>query len=86
MENVFKSWLCPYFLLLPKKSELPKIWGGCRPPRPPRPYAYVLRCFRDLLIRRSLPANSTVRRTCLPHAGMLSLRRVLSGKGRNPII
>ena len=39
-ENVFKSWLCPNFLLLPKKSELPKIWGGCSPPRPPGPYAY----------------------------------------------
>ena len=25
-----------------KKSELPKIWGGCSPPRPPGPYAYVL--------------------------------------------
>ena len=38
--NVFKKWLCPNFLLLPKKSELPKIWGGCSPPRPPGPYAY----------------------------------------------
>ena len=27
----------PKFLLLPKKSELPKIWGGCSPPSPPRP-------------------------------------------------
>ena len=25
--NVFKTWLCPNFLLLPKKSELPKIGG-----------------------------------------------------------
>ena len=39
-ENVFKSWLCPNFLLLPKKSELPKIWGDCNPPRPSGPYAY----------------------------------------------
>ena len=23
-----------------QKSELPKIWGGCSPPRPPGPYAY----------------------------------------------
>ena len=23
--NVFKNWLCPNFLLLPNKSELPKI-------------------------------------------------------------
>ena len=38
--NVFENWLCPNFLLLPKKSELPKIWGGCSPPRPPGPYAY----------------------------------------------
>ena len=39
--NVCKTWLCPNFLLLPKKSELPKIWGGCSPPRPPGPYAYA---------------------------------------------
>ena len=34
--------------------------------------------FRDLLIRRSLPANSTVCRTCLAPAGELSWRRVFS--------
>ena len=39
--NVFENWLCPNFLLLPKKPELPKIWGGCSPPRPAGPYAYV---------------------------------------------
>ena len=33
-------------------------------------------CFRDLLIRSSLPANSIVRRTCLARAGELSSRRV----------
>ena len=38
--DVFKNWLWPNFLSLPKKSELPKIWGGCSPPRPPGPYAY----------------------------------------------
>ena len=27
----------PKFLLLPKRSELPKIWGGCSPPPPPPP-------------------------------------------------
>ena len=37
--NVFKNWLCPNFLLLPKKSELPKIWGGGAT-APPGPYAY----------------------------------------------
>ena len=42
METSFKNWLCPNFLSLPKKSELPKLWGGCSPPRPPGPYAYVL--------------------------------------------
>ena len=41
--NVFKNWLCPNFLLLPKKSELLKIWGDCSPPSPPPgPYAYGL--------------------------------------------
>ena len=35
--------------MLPKKSELPKIWGGCSPPRPPGPYAYgnVIFIFYD---------------------------------------
>ena len=41
METSFKNWLCPNFLSLPKKSELPKLWGGCSPPRPPGPYAYA---------------------------------------------
>ena len=42
-ENVFKSWICPNFLLLPKKSELPKIFGGgaTAPLAPPGPYAYA---------------------------------------------
>ena len=39
--NVFKNWLCPNFLLLPKKSELPIVWGGAAAPlAPPGPYAY----------------------------------------------
>ena len=33
--NFFKSWLCPNFLLRPKKSKLPKFWEGCSPPAPP---------------------------------------------------
>ena len=47
--NVFKNWLCPSFLLLPKKSELPKLWGGCSPPRPPGPYAYALDSHQFIL-------------------------------------
>ena len=38
--NETELLLCPNFLLLPKKSELPKLWGGFSPPRPPGPYAY----------------------------------------------
>ena len=30
--DVFKNWLCPNFLSPPKKSELPKIWGGAAAP------------------------------------------------------
>ena len=33
--DVFKNWLGPYYLLLPKKSQLPKLWGGS----PRGPYA-----------------------------------------------
>ena len=37
--KLFKNFL-PKFLLLPKKTELPKIWGGCSPP-PPAPPAHT---------------------------------------------
>ena len=40
--SLLKNWLCPNFLLLTKKSELPKIWGGPHSPSPPGPYVYVL--------------------------------------------
>ena len=33
--SLLKNWLCPNFLLLTKKSELPKFWGVCIPTRPP---------------------------------------------------
>ena len=48
--NVFENWLCPNFLLLPKKSELPKIWGGCSPPHPPRPVRLCLRFLNKCLM------------------------------------
>ena len=36
--SLLKNWLCPNFLLLTKKSELPKIWGGGAAfPLAPRP-------------------------------------------------
>ena len=53
METSLKTGFAQNFLSLPKKSELPKIWGGCSPPRPPGPYAYgnkpqnVLNISRD---------------------------------------
>ena len=53
--DVFRNWLCPNFLSLPNKSELPKIWGGCRPPAPPppSPYAYGSRDPPYFLINRA---------------------------------
>ena len=61
--NVFKSWLCPNFLLLPKKSELPKIWGRCSLPRPPSPYAYALiliKHYGSFILKLFLPLTFTV--------------------------
>ena len=58
--NVFKNWLCPSFLLLPKKSELPKVWGGCSPPRPPGPYAYA-QIFLRFPLRQSVYLASQMR-------------------------
>ena len=36
-ENAFEKWLCPNFLLLPKKSELPKFGGTAAILPPPLP-------------------------------------------------
>ena len=67
--NVFKSWLCPNFLFLTKKSKLPKIWGGCSPlappartPMPPYPTNFGLQaCSTHPLLGQSLgyPAKPT---------------------------
>ena len=44
MEASLRTDCAQIFSRCPKKSELPKIWGGggggCSPPRPPGPYAY----------------------------------------------
>ena len=40
METSLKTGFAQIFSRCPKKSELPKIWGGWSPPRPPGPYAY----------------------------------------------
>ena len=41
METSLKTGFAQISLAAPKKSELPKIWGGCSPPPPPPgPYAY----------------------------------------------
>ena len=44
LENIFKNWLCPKFLFLPKKPELPQFFffffffgGGGAAPSPPQP-------------------------------------------------
>ena len=58
-ENVFKSWLCPNFLLLPKKSELPEIWGECSPPRPPparTPMHLCITLYGDAILVHSFDA------------------------------
>ena len=46
-ENAFKNWLCPNFLLLPKKFELPKFGGTAAilaspPSTPPLPRPVLL--------------------------------------------
>ena len=44
METSLKAGLAQIFSCCPKKSELPKIWGGggaAVPLAPPGPYAYV---------------------------------------------
>ena len=37
MQTSLKTGFAQNFLVLPKKSELPKIGGGLQPPSPPRP-------------------------------------------------
>ena len=40
MKTSLKTGFAQIFSCCPKKAELPKIWGGCSPPRPSGPYAY----------------------------------------------
>ena len=40
METSLKNGFAQIFSCCPKKSELPKLWVGRSPPRPPGPYAY----------------------------------------------
>ena len=64
-ENVFKSWLCPNFLLLSKKSELPQIRGCCSLPRttpPPRP---VRLCGQAIYAKIRYRVSSTFATGCL---------------------
>ena len=42
----------------------------------PKRGQHLSRCFRDLLIRGRLTANSTVRRTCLALAGEISSAKI----------
>ena len=37
MQTSLKTGFAKIFSCCPKKSELPKIWGGLQPPSPPRP-------------------------------------------------
>ena len=41
METSLKTGFAQIFSCCPQKTELPKTWGGCSPPRPPGPYAYA---------------------------------------------
>ena len=41
MKTSLKAGFAQIFFCCPKNYELPKIWGGCSPPRTPGPYAYA---------------------------------------------
>ena len=58
MQTSLKTGFAQNFLVLPKKSELPKIWRGCSPPRPPGPYAYGCQVRRSN--QTNTKANTTI--------------------------
>ena len=43
METSLKPGFAQTFSCCPKNLSCPKLGGGCSPPRPPGPYAYVHR-------------------------------------------
>ena len=53
METSLKTGFAQIFLLLPQKSALPKLWGGCSPPRPP-PVRTPMRIYTCQLFRSHL--------------------------------
>ena len=58
--NVFENWLCPNFLLLPKKIWVAQNLGGLQPPSPPRPVRLcLLASGASIVWRRSRERSSS---------------------------
>ena len=58
--------LCPNFLLLPKKSELPKIFGGLEPPPPAR--TPMVSVFQGLLLVIVIMIDGSEKRNFMLHS------------------
>ena len=51
METSLKTGFAQIFSCCPKNLSRPKFGGGCSPPRPPGPYAYVLHREKTVYIK-----------------------------------
>ena len=60
---------CPNFLLLPKKSEWPKIFGGLEPPSPPPPARTpMVSVFQGLLLVIVIMIDGSEKRNFMLHS------------------
>ena len=62
---------CPNFLLLPKKSEWPKIFGGLEPPSPPLPppaRTPMVSVFQGLLLVIVIMIDGSEKRNFMLHS------------------
>ena len=59
---------CPNFLLLPKKSEWPKIFGGLEPPSPPPARTPMVSVFQGLLLVIVIMIDGSEKRNFMLHS------------------
>ena len=78
METSLKTGFAHIFSCCPKKSELPTIWGGCSPPRPPLARTPMISDHPSKCQSQFSPSKYLVGNSC--YKQLLGTKKVSLGK------